>query len=203
MKRFFSAAIVFCVFLVLTGVAAAQTSWLDPAWAYRRPITISNSSGQELTDYQALVTLDSSFNFTLSDGNDLRVTEDDGTTQIPFWIEEWNEAGTIARIWVKIPSLPIGDNTIYLYYGNSGAASASNGDTTFELFDDDWAQFTSADRNPVHSAGQPWWESNVSYPVVFEDTSFLPDRPRYHMLYDGHAVIGHAKGYATSPDLNT
>ena len=54
--------------------------------------------------------------------------------------------------------------------------------------------------NPIQVSSQPWWESQVSYPIVFEDNSF-PDRPRFHMLYDGHFVIGHAKGYATSPDL--
>jgi hypothetical protein len=36
--------------------------------------------------------------------------------------------------------------------------------------------------------------------MLFEDNSF-PDRPRFHMIYDGHDQIGHAKGYTTSPDL--
>ena len=54
----------------------------------------------------------------------------------------------------------------------------------------------------MHNAGQSWWESTVSYPMVFEDAS-APDGYRYHMLYDGHNVIGHAKGYAYSNTLNS
>lgn len=66
----------------------------------------------------------------------------------------------------------------------------------------DYDQSTPRAGNPVHTAGQPWWEATVSYPNVFEDTSF-PDRPRFHMLYDGHQVIREAKGYAWSSDLKT
>ena len=204
MKRIASTilcGLVLGIFL-FTGIAQAQ--WLSPDWANRVAVTINNSSGATLTNYQVLVTLTSSFDFgsAAAGGSDLRVTDSGGVTQIPFWIEEWNSGVPIARIWVKIPSIPSGNTNIYFYYNNPSASVASNGDSTFELFDDDWNQFGSASRNPVHSAGQPWWEATVSYPVVFEDTSFS-GRPRYHMLYDGHNVIGHAKGYATSSDLNT
>jgi hypothetical protein len=42
-----------------------------------------------------------------------------------------------ARIWVKIPSLSnAAPKTIYMYYGKAGAISQSNGDQTFEFFDD-------------------------------------------------------------------
>jgi hypothetical protein len=82
MSKLLRVAIVLFGLLLLTGVAVAQTSWL-PDWGYRRPITITNSSGQDLIDYQVLVTLDSSFDFTLSDGSDLRVTDGDGTTRYP------------------------------------------------------------------------------------------------------------------------
>jgi hypothetical protein len=187
----------------LGSTVLSQADWYNPDWAYRRSVTMSTTCS-ELADYQVLVTLDGSFDFEQAqpEGQDVRVTDEDGVTALPFWIENWDAAGQVARIWVKVPSLPAGaPATVYLYYGNPAAPAAGNGDDTFELFDDEWQQFGGdGDRNPVLTAGQAWWESYLSFPMVFEDTS-LPDRPRFHMLYDGHAVIGHAKGYATSPDL--
>ncbi len=39
-------------------------------------------------------------------------------------------------IWVKVPIIPSGDSNITLYYGNPNAISKSDGDSTFDLFDD-------------------------------------------------------------------
>ena len=53
--------------------ASAQTieammhgpAWYDPAWHYRRPVTVSNIGAAIATSYQVLVKLDSSnFDFT-------------------------------------------------------------------------------------------------------------------------------------------
>ncbi|NOY11367.1 MAG: DUF2341 domain-containing protein [Archaeoglobi archaeon] len=110
--------------------------WLA-GWSYRVPITIQENSGTGLTDYQALITLDSSFNWsaTSSDGSDVRFTDEFGNA-LSYWIEEWNY-GTSAKIWVKVPSIPAsGTTTIYLYYGNLAANSESNGTSTFVFFDD-------------------------------------------------------------------
>jgi len=113
--------------------------WLS-GWAYRREITITEQSGSTLTDYQVRIELNSSnFDFSKanSDGSDIRFTEDDGTTLLPYWIEKWDNTNEEAVIWVKVPSIPAnGETTIYLYYGNSGAESESDGDAVFELFDD-------------------------------------------------------------------
>lgn len=37
---------------------------------------------------------------------------------------------------MNVPSVPAGTKTIYMYYGNSGATSLSNGNSVFEFFDD-------------------------------------------------------------------
>jgi len=107
-------------------------------WLYRRPITISNSTSS-LTDYQVLVTLDTqsliSANKMRSDCGDIRFTDSDGSTQLSYWLESGcNSANT--KIWVKVPFIPTGNKTIYVYYGNPEATSMSNGDATFEFFDD-------------------------------------------------------------------
>ena len=70
------------------------------------------------------------------DGGDLRFTDSDGVTLLPYWIEKWNPRGT-SIIWVKVPKIPAnGEKKIYLYYGNPKATSRSNGGEVFEFFDD-------------------------------------------------------------------
>jgi hypothetical protein len=97
-------------------------------WSYRRPITISNSGGA-LTDYQVLVTLDTqsliSAGKMRSDCGDIRFTDSNGSTLLNYWIESGcNTAST--KIWVKVPSIPASSSkTIYVYYGNPSATSAS------------------------------------------------------------------------------
>ncbi len=118
-------------------------SWFDPAWTYRRPVVISNT-GLARTDYQVLVTLDSTFAFAhaASDGSDIRIATEDGTA-LPFWMETWQPGTTLARIWVRVGSIPTAGTTIYLYYGNPAASSASSGTATFEFFDTDWTSLAS------------------------------------------------------------
>ena len=67
----------------------AAVGWYDFGWAYRRAITITNTCGAGVTDYEVGIDLDDSFDFTKAenDGSDVRITADDGVTLIPFWIE--------------------------------------------------------------------------------------------------------------------
>jgi len=94
-----------------TGATAPQQTipWLDPAWVYRRPVTVTNS-GTPLTDYPVRINLNRTFNFGHArlKGEDLRVTAGDGQTLLPFWIEEWNRMPEGAIVWVQVPSLPTG-----------------------------------------------------------------------------------------------
>lgn len=179
----------------VTLQAEAQ-DWYDTAWAYRRPIDITNPCGEETTDYQVQIVLDSSFDFSkaVSDGGDLRVTSSDGVTIIPYWIEDWDAGNQLALIWIRVPSVPLEGTTIYLYYGNEAATSASDGQATFEFFDDDWDLPTQWG-NPIHTIeGEgSWAQDYVSYPNVFKEGD------TYYMLYDGHHP--HQKGLATSSDL--
>ncbi len=119
--------------------------WIyPPAWTYRRAVIISNP-GISLSYYQVLIKLDiNNFDFghAKPNGSDIRFTHADGTTELNFWIESWDSANHLAYVWVRVPSLAAGNNTIYLYYGNPGAISASDGNPTFDSFDDNWDQFT-------------------------------------------------------------
>ncbi|RLJ04578.1 MAG: hypothetical protein DRP18_04535, partial [Candidatus Aenigmatarchaeota archaeon] len=109
------------------------------SWQYRKPITITEQSGNTLTDYQVAIniTYDSEMQ---SDFDDLRFTwlnETSGDEQeIPYWIESKVDSDW-AYVWIKVPEIPAnGEATVYMYYGNSDATSESNGDNVFEFFDD-------------------------------------------------------------------
>ena len=124
--------------MVLTLLPAqAQGAWYNPAWSGRTAVTVNNSGVTPLTNFQVKISLDSTFDYTKakSDGSDVLVTNSTGTSLLPFWIETWNSSGN-SFIWVKVDSLPVGSTTLYLYYGNAAATSASNGNNTFDFFDD-------------------------------------------------------------------
>lgn len=72
-----------------------------------------------------------------ADYDDIRFTSSDGTTLIDHWLESKTNSST-ADFWVEVPSIPASPDstTIYMYYGNSGASTASNGTNTFVFFDD-------------------------------------------------------------------
>jgi len=69
------------------------------------------------------------------DFDDIRFMDSDGSTPLSHWREDYT-ASDSATFWVKVPSVPSGDKTIYLYYGHDAASSASDGDATFIFFDD-------------------------------------------------------------------
>ena len=131
--------------VIITGLLTTQLmvaqDWFNNNWSYRRTITVPNPGATTLTDFQVKITLNSStpFDFTKSksDGSDIRVASDNGTTLIPFWIESWDDGAQLATLWVKVPIIPAsGTTNILLYYGNAAATSVSNGTSTFNFFDD-------------------------------------------------------------------
>ena len=117
------------------GYGSEMSFYLHPmnSWRYRRPITISNS-GSALTNYQVLVTLDTqsliSAGKMRSDCGDIRFTDSDTQTLLSYWLESGCNTNS-TKIWIKVPSIPSGSKTIYVYYGNSSATSASNFSATF------------------------------------------------------------------------
>jgi len=123
------------------------TSWLT-GWKYRKAHTIVGSTAGAVTDYQIRITVhygsgtDSGEHVYLNgkcrtDFGDIRFTESDGVTELPYWIEEKVD-GNYAIIWVKVPSIPAYPNgtVIYIYYGNPDATTTSNGDATFLYWND-------------------------------------------------------------------
>ena len=102
-------------------------------WSWRKEITITNG-GSALTDYQVLIVTDTAVLISeekmKNDCSDIRFTDSDGITELSFWIESGTNTQT-TRIWVKVPNVPSGAKTIYMYYGNpnSGTGSSNIGNT--------------------------------------------------------------------------
>jgi hypothetical protein len=117
----------------------------EDGWSRRALVTINNP-GSALTDYQIMV--DVTYDADMQpDFDDIRFRDSDGSTELAHWRESYIDS-TSAVFWVKVPSVPSGNKTIYMYYGNDAASDASDGDATFEFFDDfedgdisDWSQY--------------------------------------------------------------
>lgn len=122
----------------LFNIASALSNSGGGNWAYNKEIIIQENSGKTLNDYQILVKLDgSNFDFSKAkpDGSDIRFTLND--MELPYWVEEWNKETNKAKIWVKVPSISANGNMeLISHYGNPSASAISNGDATFEFFDD-------------------------------------------------------------------
>jgi len=111
--------------------------WLS-GYQYRKKVTISGSSGAG-QNYQVKLSIGSSSggDFDLEEHcvdfpNDIRFTDDDGETLLDYWIEDPTQDPI--TVWVKVKDSLDTDVDIYVYYGRSGASSASDGDSVFEFF---------------------------------------------------------------------
>lgn len=192
-----SVSILMIIALLLThtlSLAQPDTPWLDAAWRHRREVSISAPCGQEASDYQVQITLDSGFDFSkaLSDGGDLRVTAADGTTELPFWIETWDAAAQQAVIWVQVPSIPTAGTTIYLYYGNAAATTASNGQATWVAYDG----FEENDVGTIPTApGPSSWTKYAGNPVMgcsrcgFASVFYDSDTGIYHSYSSWTSIL--------------
>lgn len=146
--------LLFTLFLIATSPALMAQCSLT-GYSYRLPITISNPNSSALSNHQVRLTVNTqslvSAGKMLASGNDIRFT-DSLCNNIPYWIESgMNSASTV--IWVKVASIPATSNMrVFMNYGNNTATAASNGDSTFLLFDD----FTAVTLNTTK------WTSYVS-----------------------------------------
>jgi hypothetical protein len=122
------------------SIGAEESGEFTSFWKYRRAITISNTGTQVLTDYQVLITIDTQSLITAgkmkTDCGDIRFVDSDGRTMLSYWIESGCNS-TTTKIWVKVPSIPASSSrTIYVYYGNASATSASNPHATMFIYED-------------------------------------------------------------------
>lgn len=194
---------------LLTNQFLVAQDWLT-GWTYRKLITVTNNEGSELVGYQSRVSLDGSFPWghVKSDGSDIRFTMSDGTSDIAFWIESWTYNSS-ATIWVKIPSIPVSGTAVYLYYDNSSATSAANGNTTFEFFDDfetsttTYGYYTLSEFPSTPLVKDQTWEETAPLTMDFIDWETEVDGFQYWGYYGLVNQAGDGIGLARSNDLVT
>ena len=122
--------------------AIPALTWYFKNWLFRRKIIINNTvNTQTLLDYQVPINITYDSNMQ-PDFSDVRFTwynaSDGSEIEIPYWIETKINSSW-AYVWVKVPQIPASDyTTIYVYYGSTTlpVGSKSNGDLTFNFFDD-------------------------------------------------------------------
>ncbi len=114
-------------------------AWLS-GWSYRKEITITGQSGAG-TNYQVKFNIgDSAGGDFHLEGHctnfpqDIEVTDNDGTTLLKFWIKDIT--ADPLEMSVKVADDLGSNQTIYVYYGKSGATTNSDGITTFDNYAD-------------------------------------------------------------------
>ena len=111
-------------------------------WNYRKSHIITHPTGG-LTNYQTKIRVyrttgtDSADTVyvgdkCLADFGDIRFTNSAGD-ELSYWMETSN--ATYADFWVKLDNITT-SATFYIYYGNNWVSTTSNGNTTFDFFDD-------------------------------------------------------------------
>jgi len=131
-----------------------MTNWLT-GWGFRKSHIISAAAGAG-TNYQVCIKVyygngvdgtevlgDMTIGKVYLGGNgedtsfgDVRFTDNDGDTELDYWMEEHTDSD-YALFWVEVKDdLTTDPVTIYIYYGKADTNTTSNGPNTFsDLFD--------------------------------------------------------------------
>jgi len=118
-------------------------------WPFRTAINITETSGQNTSNYSVKLTLTgnsggtlhSSYNWS-SDGADLRLYSSNDSTPLEFSIESWSQSNKTAVIWVTLPSFNANSqHTVYVYYGNASVTTADSGTPPGIIYVDDQIKF--------------------------------------------------------------
>ena len=202
-KAIVSSLIAVFVMSVVIGLVPydfVQTVSADPGWTKKAPIHIDNTGGGALTYYQVNLNITHTY-YMNTNFSDLRVKNDTAGTFMPYWIEDKVD-GAWCNLWFNATSIPASawcNDTYYLYYGDVGASSASNGTNTFLNFEDgETGSFTvnlagSADaerlaenwkrysNNPVIPIAGGEWDSAHSG----LEPSFIKESGIYEVIFGG------------------
>jgi len=126
---------------------AGVSNWPMADWNNRKSHVITGSSGAG-TNYQVRMIVHKGTgadigsdvylgNNVRDDFGDVRFTASNGSTLLDYWLESGSLiSGSQAAFWVEIGADLSSNQTIYIYYGNSGITTTSSGASTFVMFDD-------------------------------------------------------------------
>ena len=130
---------IIVVFLASLIMGTGQSQSCYPGFDYRRAIEItSDASNNAYAEFQVAVDVPTAALVAAGkakyNGDDFRFKDAAGNN-LSYWFDPLDYDQLSTRFWVKVPTLPVGSTTIYMYYGNPSAAGVANGEATFNLFD--------------------------------------------------------------------
>lgn len=129
------AVLILLLFVSTVGfsmIPSVNAAWLS-GWDFRKTVSITGATGAG-TDYQVMLNV-TYWPEMQNDFDDIRFTDNDGSTLLDYWLES-KVNSAFALFWVEVTDSLESNATLYMYYGNSGASSLSNGTETFLFFDD-------------------------------------------------------------------
>lgn len=135
-----------------------------------KTITCTSIAGQVATDTYYFTNIPAGVylsSHSQTDFDDIRFTGADGATLLDYWLSSKTDSD-VAWVWVQNDATP--SATVYIYYGNVGASTASNGVNTFIKFDDfEWG----VDGTAIDTSGGGivWTKSVAGTSVAEIDTA--------------------------------
>ena len=109
-----------------TVTTTTFTPWYDANWNYRKETVLDGSKFcTTVSSFPVLVKITGDPDLQANaraDGFDILFTADDGVTKLPHEIESFNKTTGDLIAWVKVDITAGISQSIYMYYGNSGAA---------------------------------------------------------------------------------
>src|SRR3989338_2686482 len=123
-------------------VQPAYAGWYDTAWVNRRQINITTGNASLPANYTVELVMNVTGSDFLDSGNDIRIVYWNGATNAELdrinYSTQWNTTAT--KIHFKVPfniSSSSSNDSLYVYYNNSNAASPpANGSLVYLLYDD-------------------------------------------------------------------
>lgn len=150
--------------------------WTDPAWTRMEPITITNN-GNSLTNYALKIVVPYDGDMQ-TDYDDLRFKFQGEDYWLDYWIEDRNSDpnNPSATVWIKIPSIPNGQSTLFMFYGNSNAEYVGDFQSVFSEWSKEW---THDERVSQHAESEGSWDPDVAFGdsrffVAWEEGTVLP-----------------------------
>jgi len=135
-------------------------------------VIITENSGKDLADYQVRVEItDPDFFKVCTDQKFVEFYDEDGTTLLSHYTEEFDPANNKAVFWVKVPSIPANSTkTIYLNVNTERTEDLSNPEAVF----DEWDDFNYSTIDELKAVWTTYGEGNISVGdghVVFSNTT--------------------------------
>ena len=150
--------------------------WWSASWTYKKEITIKHSEiDADVTHFPVLINITDTDlrDDALNNGDDIVFTASNQVTQLNHEIEEYDGATGHLTTWVNVTSLSSSvDTSIYMYYGNSGAANQEHVTATW------------------HSNYVGVWHMNDASTQVTDSTNNQDGSPSSSPTYGVHGRVG-------------